>query len=133
MTAAWSLDAAAVALALGAAVLTPLGWRFQRAATVAVVCVAGVFALVDVPTVIAVGAGGLAAVYLLAAHSVAVPGVNALTAPAVGGVLGGCAVALGASIIPVAWPWWPLVGPVAAVVVYATVISPMVATARALH
>ena len=83
MTTTWLLDTATTVLALGAAVATPLGWRFRPAATLAVICIAGVLALVEVPVLIAVAAGGLAAVYLLAVHSVAVPGVNALTAPVV--------------------------------------------------
>ena len=126
MTAPWLLDTATAVLALGAAVATPLGWRFRPVATFAVICVAGVVALVEMPAVISVAAGGLAAVYLLAVHSLAVPGVNALTAPMFGSVLTGCAIALLASLMPVTWAWWPLLGPIAVLVVYAAAISPMV-------
>ena len=97
------------------------------------ICIAGVLALVEVPVLIAVAAGGLAAVYLLAVHSVAVPGVNALTAPVVGAALSGCAVALFASIVPVTWAWWPLLGPIAAVVVYAAAINPLVSPVSRPH
>ena len=64
MTTTWLLDTATTVLALGAAVATPLGWRFRPAATLAVICIAGVLALVEVPVLIAVAASGLAAVCL---------------------------------------------------------------------
>ncbi|GAB11204.1 hypothetical protein GOARA_064_02060 [Gordonia araii NBRC 100433] len=125
-TEAFLLNAAIGLLAVGAAGLAVLGWFIRPAATMAVACVAGLLVLVDVPAVAAVAAGCLAAAYLLGVHSAAIPGVNAFTGTAMGAALGGCAVALFASVLPADWQWWPLLGPVAAVVIYAVAIAGLV-------
>ena len=116
--AALQADDAALVVAVAGGVVVLAGNIIRPAATLAVLLTAAAIVLDDTPPMTAALCGLAATGYLVMRHTTTV------TAPTVIGGVGFTAIALGAAVVPLQFPWVPLAAPLAVLALVVLVTRP---------
>lgn len=114
----------AVVAAVLAAVAVVVGIRWRAAATAAVLAAIAAIVLSDAPPLVATLCGFAAAAYLVTRHAAGGPGLVTATQPAVVGAVGFTIAGLAAMAFPLRLPWLPLLAPLAVLAIYALATRP---------